>query len=224
MGESRASERTLENEAEITLGLLNAVHENSTLTQRSAAHDLGIALGLTNAYLKRCVKKGLIKAAQAPTNRFAYYLTPKGFAEKSRLTAEYLSSSFGFFRKARAQCAEALETCDQAGWQRVALAGVSDLCDVLSLSAGDYDLRLVGIVDRRSDKSHFARLPVIRRLADMDNFDAVIITDLDEPQTTYQFLLSSLPAERILTPDLLQVSRSGIALAEQLGNQGKEKS
>ena len=93
-----------------------------------------------------------------------------------------------------------------------------------SLSAGDYDLRLVGIVDRRSDKSHFARLPVIRRLADMDNFDAVIITDLDEPQTTYQFLLSSLPAERILTPDLLQVSRSGIALAEQMGNQGKEKS
>jgi len=223
MGESRASERTLDNEAEITLGLLTAVHENSALTQRSVAHDLGIALGLTNAYLKRCVKKGLIKAAQAPANRFAYYLTPKGFAEKSRLTAEYLSSSFGFFRKARAQCADALETCDQAGWQRVALAGVSDLCDVLSLSAGDYDLRLVGIVDRRSDKSHFARLPVVRRLADMDNFDAVIITDLDEPQTTYQFLLSSLPAERILTPDLLQVSRSGIALAEQMGNQGKEK-
>jgi len=223
MGESRASERTLDNEAEITLGLLTAVHENSALTQRSVAHDLGIALGLTNAYLKRCVKKGLIKAAQAPANRFAYYLTPKGFAEKSRLTAEYLSSSFGFFRKARAQCADALETCDQAGWQRVALAGVSDLCDVLSLSAGDYDLRLVGIVDRRSDKSHFARLPVIRRLADMDNFDAVIITDLDEPQTTYQFLLSSLPAERILTPDLLQISRSGIALAEQMGNQGKEK-
>ena len=224
MGESRTSERTLDNEAEITLGLLNAVHENSALTQRSVAHDLGIALGLTNAYLKRCVKKGLIKASQAPANRFAYYLTPKGFAEKSRLTAEYLSSSFGFFRKARAQCADALETCDNAGWQRVALAGVSDLCDVLSLSAGDYALHLVGIVDRRSDKSHFARLPVVRRLSDMDNFDAVIITDLDEPQTPYQYLLSRLPAERILTPELLQVSRSGIALAEKVGDQGKEKS
>ena len=67
------------------------------------AGDLGIALGLANAYLKRCVKKGLIKVSQVPANRYAYYLTPKGFAEKSRLTAEYLSVSFNLFRDTRAQ-------------------------------------------------------------------------------------------------------------------------
>ena len=75
-------------EAEITLGILNAVHQNERITQRSVAQELGIALGLANAYLKRCAKKGLIKVSQAPANRYAYYLTPQGFAEKSRLTAE----------------------------------------------------------------------------------------------------------------------------------------
>src|SRR6187549_1606185 len=81
-------------EAEITLGLLTAIEENSAVTQRSVASDLGIALGLANSYLKRCVRKGLVKVAQVPSRRYAYFLTPQGFAEKSRLTAEYLSHSF----------------------------------------------------------------------------------------------------------------------------------
>ena len=101
MGNSDGAPATADNETEITLGVLNAVHENSAVTQRSVAQQLGIALGLTNAYLKRCVKKGLIKVNQIPPNRYAYYLTPKGFSEKTRLTAEYFSSSFVFFRRAR---------------------------------------------------------------------------------------------------------------------------
>ena len=61
-----------------------------------------------NAYLKRCVKKGLVKVSGAPARRYAYYLTPQGFAEKSRLTVEYLSSSFSFFRQAREDCSAVL--------------------------------------------------------------------------------------------------------------------
>ena len=63
-----------------------------------------IALGLANAYLRRCVRNGLVKMSQVPLNRYAYYLTPQGFAEKSRLTAEYLAVSFNFFRRARGDC------------------------------------------------------------------------------------------------------------------------
>ena len=115
MSEQESTPAGVDSEAQITLGLLNAVHENETLTQRSAASQLGIALGLTNAYLKRCIKKGLIKVQQIPPNRYAYYLTPQGFAEKSRLTAEFLSGSFTFFRRARNQCAELLDGCGAQG-------------------------------------------------------------------------------------------------------------
>src|SRR5215467_15671340 len=89
----------------ILLGVLDAVERDPALTQRSVARELCIALGLANAYLRRCVRKGLIKVSQVPRRRYAYYLTPQGFAEKSRLTASYLAHSFSFFRQARTQCA-----------------------------------------------------------------------------------------------------------------------
>ena len=72
----------------IVLSVLTSIERDSTITQRKLANELGIALGLANAYLRRCVRKGLIKMSQVPLNRYAYYLTPQGFSEKSRLTAE----------------------------------------------------------------------------------------------------------------------------------------
>ena len=90
-------------QARIMLGLLESVGRGEGQTQRRLAAELGIALGLVNAYLKRCVNKGLVKIREAPARRYAYYLTPQGFAEKSRLTVEYLSNSFAFFRRARSK-------------------------------------------------------------------------------------------------------------------------
>jgi DNA-binding MarR family transcriptional regulator len=201
---------TLDNEAEITLGLLNAVHENSALTQRSIARDLGIALGLANAYLKRCVKKGLIKVSQVPANRYAYYLTPKGFSEKSRLTAEYLSSSFGFFRAARGQCTDAFMRCAEKGWLRVGLAGTGDLGEIATLCALETPVVLAGFIEpgtRGSDK--FAGLPVVGSLAELGAIDAVLITDLRAPQETYERMAAAFPFERLFVPRLLHVSRNG---------------
>src|SRR5664279_6538825 len=90
--------------ATIMLGLLESVARDGAQSQRHLATELDIALGLVNAYLRRCVKKGLVKVSEVPARRYAYYLTPKGFAEKSRLAVEYLSTSFGFFRQAKADC------------------------------------------------------------------------------------------------------------------------
>ena len=103
-----------EGDSEITLGVLNAVEQNSRITQRDVAKNIGIALGLTNTYVKRCIRKGLIKVQQVPVNRYAYYLTPNGFAEKSRLTAEFLTQGFQFFRLARNQCLEIFQNPLQA--------------------------------------------------------------------------------------------------------------
>ena len=108
---------------EIVLGLLTSIERDSAITQRKLAGDLGIALGLANSYLRRCVRKGLVKMSQVPLNRYAYYLTPQGFAEKSRLTAQYLSISFNFFRHARQQCAALFAECAARGWRRIGLAG-----------------------------------------------------------------------------------------------------
>ncbi len=111
----------------LILEILSTVERDNRTTQRKLSRELDIALGLANAYVKRCVKKGYIKIRQVPLNRYAYYLTPKGFGEKSRLTAEYLTVSFNFFRDARAQCATLFERCTANGLHTLALAGDLDL-------------------------------------------------------------------------------------------------
>lgn len=209
MSEREPTLTAADSESEITLGLLTAVHEDQSLTQRKAASQLGIALGLTNAYLKRCIKKGLIKVQQVPPNRYAYYLTPKGFAEKGRLTAEYLSSSFTFFRRARSQCGELMAECAARGWRRVALYGMSELAEIALLCARERGLALSGVVDPAGgpDKTFF-ELPVRRTLAELGAVDVVLVTDLTGPQASFERLLAEMPAERVLTPRVLRVSRA----------------
>jgi predicted transcriptional regulator len=131
-------DRLLDTEHEnerIVLSLLNSVESDGARSQRRIAAELGIALGLVNAYLKRCVKKGLVKVQDAPARRYAYYLTPQGFAEKSRLTVEYLAISFSFFRHAKQDCARVFEAAKAKGFGRLLLAGRSDLAEVGILCA-----------------------------------------------------------------------------------------
>jgi len=207
MADPKSSSRFPDGEGEITLGLLNAVHENDSLTQRSIAQELGIALGLTNAYLKRCVKKGLIKVRQIPRNRYAYYLTPKGFAEKSRLSAEYLSQSFLFFRIARSECADLFALCAARGWRTVMLVGVGDLGEIATLCAREHPVTLAGFVDANSGAATFAGLRVTRGMAALGAADAAVITDLRDPQRAFDAAAAILPPERVLAPPFLKVSR-----------------
>src|SRR3981189_3504309 len=131
----------------IVLGLLNSVEHDGDKSQRHIAAELGIALGLVNAYLKRCVKKGLVKVQDAPARRYAYYLTPHGFAEKSRLTVQYLSDSFSFFRLAKGDCARVFDAAKACGFSRLVLAGKSDLAEIAILCAVEAAVTIVAITD-----------------------------------------------------------------------------
>lgn len=214
MASDKNSDRTAAtSEVEITLGLLNAIERDSGLTQRTLASELGIALGLANAYLKRCTKKGLIKVAQVPANRYAYYLTPQGFAEKSKLTARYLTQSFNLFRYSRKQYDELLGFCATRGWKRVAFAGVGDLAEIAVLCAANHDVTAVGLLDG-SGGEPFHGLPVVNRLKDLGSVDAVIVTDMTAPQDVFDALVKILPRERVLAPKLLSISREMPRLAE----------
>jgi DNA-binding MarR family transcriptional regulator len=193
-------------DTEITLGVLDAVEQNATVTQRSVARELGIALGLANSYLKRCVRKGLIKVKQIPPNRYLYYLTPKGFSEKSRLTGEYLASSFTFFRRARAQMEEAMAQCRRHGWRRVALLGAGELAEIAALCNAEHGLDLV-VVAGANDGDRVAGLAAVPDLAAALPVDALIVTDLVRAQRAFAEAAERVPAERILTPRLLRVVR-----------------
>ena len=200
------SDKSMNNEDEITLGVLSSVQENHEVTQRGLSKDLGIALGLTNAYLKRCMRKGLIKVQQIPRNRYAYYLTPEGFSEKSRLTTQFLSTSFNFYRRARSQCEDLFQQCENKGWRRVSLYAVSDLAEIALLCANRFDVELVSIVDPKHDGEFYHHVRIARSLGDAGPFDAIILTDLNDAQGSYTYLHSQLSGGNILAPDFMHIS------------------
>ncbi|HUC71781.1 MAG TPA: winged helix-turn-helix transcriptional regulator [Stellaceae bacterium] len=201
---------------EIVRGLLTSIERDSAVTQRKLAGDLGIALGLANAYLRRCVRKGLVKVSQVPLNRYAYYLTPQGFAEKSRLTAEYLAYSFDFFRRARQDCSEVLRQCAARGWHRVVLYGGGELAEIAVLSAGDSGVEIVCVVDQAFGR-RCAGLAVVADLAAALHraaphaVDGIVLTDTRNPQASFEQLCAlavrnGLAPESIVAPGLLGIS------------------
>ena len=190
----------------ILLGLLESVERNGGQSQRHLASELGIALGLVNAYLKRCIKKGLVKVSEVPPRRYAYYLTPQGFAEKSRLTIEYLTSSFSFFRQARADCAKTLAMAQDNGWNRIALAGISDLAEIAVMCAFERAATIVGVVDPDASSTAFMGAPVVPSFDALDGtVDAVVVTDLRTARETFAAAVAHLGRDRVLAPSLLGV-------------------
>lgn len=197
MPASTSSSSVESDNPEITLGLLTAVDRDGSVTQRRLALDLGIALGLTNAYIKRAAKKGFIKISQAPTKRYAYYLTPKGFAEKSRLTAEFLSQSFKLFRLAHQQYADIFARCASHRLERVALYGVGDLAQIAAVCARDFP---VTVIQLAADET----APLVNESASA--IDVIVIADLTDPQRAYERLVELCGQDRVLAPEFLNIS------------------
>lgn len=191
---------------ETHLKLLETISENAGATQRSISTELGVAVGLTNAYIKRAVRKGLVKIQEVPARRYAYYLTPAGFSEKSRLVSEYLASAFGFFRFARNQCEALMDHAETCGWKRLVVVGASELAEVAQLTSLGRNLQIVAVISSDAGKDQkLAGLPVRPDIP--PQVDALIITDIKKPQETYNKLRQEWDEERILTLPLLRIDR-----------------
>lgn len=197
-------DKSFENDR-IVLGLLNSVGQGAT-SQRRIAAELGVALGLVNAYFKRCVTKGLVKVSEAPARRYAYYLTPHGFSEKARLTVEYFSSSFSFFRQAKADCALIFEAAKARNFRNLVLFGESDLAEIAILSAVESGASILAVVDEHSALQSFAGRPVVSRFSEVSGrFDAVVVTGLSSASELYAQAVQSYGAHRVFAPALLRL-------------------
>jgi DNA-binding MarR family transcriptional regulator len=181
-------------------------------SQRRLASELGVALGLVNAYLKRCVSKGLVKVRDAPARRYAYYLTPNGFAEKSRLTVEYLSYSFSLFRQAKKDYTAVLVDARARGISRIAILGESDLAEIAVICALDLDITVAAVVDLQSKADRFVGVPVKKSFDSIDSsVDAVLLTGINAQREALAAAVKRYGAERVLVPNLLGTFRGDFA-------------
>jgi DNA-binding MarR family transcriptional regulator len=201
-------------EEALTLEILEVIENQSHVTQRHLADRLGVALGLANSYLKRCIRKGLIKVQQAPANRYFYYITPKGFAEKSRLTARFLSASFDFYRRAGNSLNDMYRLCRENGWERILFCGISELAEIASVRAVEHNIHIAGVFDPKAEQKRFLRLPVFRSLGDVGAFDACLLTAIDGADHMYRILAGQVELDRILIPAMLGLnSNNGVSRA-----------
>tara|TARA_B100001123_G_C15329914_1_gene1030854 strand:+ start:2880 stop:3176 length:297 start_codon:yes stop_codon:yes gene_type:complete len=76
------------------LDVLRKVEKKPGSTQRELAKDLGFSLGKLNYCLKALQAKGLVKIKNFKANpkkmNYIYVLTPKGIAEKTKLTINFM--------------------------------------------------------------------------------------------------------------------------------------
>jgi len=74
--------------------LLRKIQKKSDSTQRELAKELNFSLGKLNYCLKSLQEKGLIKIKSFKKNPnkigYLYYLTPRGIAEKTKLTINFM--------------------------------------------------------------------------------------------------------------------------------------
>ena len=165
-------------EAHRDLKLLEEVEKDSRVTQRGLATKLGIALGLTNIYLRRLVRKGYIKCVNVQSNRITYLITPRGIAEKARLTYEFIDYSLHLYGEVRQHLRTTLARCAAAD-KRVAIYGRGEAAELAYLSLREAGLEPVAIFDE-ANGHEFLGIPV-RPVAEHDQvaYDLMIIATLE---------------------------------------------
>src|SRR3972149_44659 len=105
-------------QAKRELELLTEIAKGQGVTQRALAKKLGMALGLTNLYIKRLARKGYVKIVNVKRSRLKYLLTPRGIAEKARLAYQYVEYSLSYYTQLRETFRQRLSPLSLSGGRR----------------------------------------------------------------------------------------------------------
>ncbi len=172
------------------LQILEEIDRDQIPSQRHMAKKLNISLGLVNSFVKRLATKGYFKITNIPRNRVKYIITPKGAAEKTRLTYEYIQTSYRFYQDARRKLRKLFQNLMLQGTRRIVFVGAGDFTEIAYISLQDTTIELVEIVDKAKAGQKFLN----RIICDPDrlgalSFDKIFITDLESREKIYEQIL-----------------------------------
>jgi DNA-binding MarR family transcriptional regulator len=174
-----------------SLQLLDEIAKGEPLSQRDLSKKLNIALGLVNSYIKNLVGKGYITIKAIPSKRYVYYLTPKGFSEKTRLTYQLLQNYTNLYKNARRDFQKLFAELYSSGARKIVFAGVDEVTEIAYLSLQEIDMELAGVIDNDMKGKNFFRTVVMP--FDQINtleYDSIIITTFVKRDSIYQNLLA----------------------------------
>jgi len=182
-----------------TLRLLEEIENNQLPSQRYLASRLNVSLGLTNAFIKRLTKKGYFKIKTIRKNRIKYILTPKGAAEKTRLTYKYIQYSFRFYKRARVKFQKLYRKLNKQDVHRIVFYGSNEVAEIAYVFLQTTDIELVAVVDEKKAGERFFNFITIdpNKLPALP-FDNVLITELkNKEHILVQLIKSGVPRNKI---------------------------
>lgn len=184
-----------------SLLLLDEISKGESLSQRDLSKKLDIALGLVNSYLKNLVSKGYITIKTIPAKRYAYYLTPKGLTEKTRLTYHHLQNFTNLYKDARKDFQRLFNELYILGIKRVVFAGVDEVTEIAYLSLQEVDIELAGVVDdNKAGKTFFKRSVMpFEKINELDYNNIIITTFLSKDHVYQKLMENVVPQEKINT-------------------------
>jgi len=195
----------MERRAERDLEILTAIEEGGPLTQRGLARRLGVALGLTNLHLRRLARTGAIRIVEArhqasAGNRRRYLLTPRGVAEKTRLSYQHLVDALDVYRRTRQVLRASLSSLPQRGARRIGLCGAGEAAEIAYLTLRELGVEPLAVFTPAGG-GQFLGLPV-RALAEFGgaDLDAVVIATLEPPgPVAAELVRRGVAPDRIVT-------------------------
>jgi DNA-binding MarR family transcriptional regulator len=183
-----------------TLRIMEEIDNDYTPSQRDLSRKLNISLGLVNSFIKRLVNKGYLKITNIPKNRLKYILTPKGAAEKTHLTYQYIQYSFDFYKKTRGKLRKLFKDLMAQGVRRVVFYGKSDFAEIAFISLQETSIVMIAIVDDNKTGDVFLGSAVKNpAIIDSLSFDRILITSMNKEDTTLEKLLKiGIPRSKIV--------------------------
>ena len=182
------------------LSLLQELEKNPIISQRELSNKFGIALGVTNACLRRMVRRGWIRITNLNHHKIGYFLTPKGFAEKAKLTFHLISWTVKHYSTLKDIIGDRLLEMQNKGVERVVFYGVSDEMEIAYVTLQGLNLKLVGIVEdeEKMDRKEVfgVELMGVSRIEELRP-DAILITSLTDQDEKREKLRRFLDLQRV---------------------------
>jgi DNA-binding MarR family transcriptional regulator len=182
-----------------TLRILEEIDNNQSSSQRELSRKLNVSLGLVNLFVKRLASKGYLKITTIPKNRVQYILTPKGMAEKTQLTAQYIHHSFKFYRDTRAKIRNLLNTLSSQKVKTIVFMGVTELAEIAYVLLKETQIEFLGVIDVERNGEVFLGQIVLNasQIGELD-FDQILITSLDPSRKWANYLADlGVPPEKV---------------------------
>lgn len=182
------------------LSLLQELEKNPIMSQRELSNKFGIALGVTNACLRRMVRRGWIRIASLNHHKIGYFLTPKGFTEKAKLMLRLISWTVQHYSTLKDIIGARLLEMQNGGVERIVFYGVSDEMEIAYVTLQGLNLKLVGIVEdeEKMDKKEIFgyELKGINQIETLKP-DAVLITSLIGQQEKQDRLRKFIDVQKV---------------------------